>query len=338
MSESENTPTPPPPSTPKTAAVPLKKETVRITLRSRPGAGATQPREATAPVSPISLGVAAPDITPKRSTAPIQLPSAPLPPPAPKSATAPVKLPPAPMDVSRKTTSAVPVVASPAPSAPAASMPMPPAPRPLGAPPAATVPMAAPRPPSAPGAPPSAPGAPRPPMAPGAPGAAPVAPGAPRMETGATTAPLKTMPTRPAVSAPRTPGAAGTAPLAAGPGAGTGSLPKATVKLQQTQPMARPSISAPPSAPVKRTAASDSQQFYEEKDPEEGLMPLSVVCLLFSVVLLVIQMFGSDRISASTDSPIMVPPAVPVKWERPLPDGSWTNEFISGGHLPALPQ
>ncbi len=337
MSESENTPTPPPPSTPKTAAVPLKKETVRITLRSRPGAGATMPREATAPVSPVSLGIAPPDITPKRSTAPIQLPSAPLPPPAPKSATAPVKLPPAPMDV-RKTTSAVPVVSSPVPSAPPPSMPVPPAPRPLGAPPAATVPMSAPRPPSAPGAPPMAPGAPpmagAPPRAPGAPGA-PVAPGAPRMETGATTAPLKTMPTRPAVSAPRTPG---TAPLAAGPGAGAGALPKATVKLQQTQPMARPSISAPPSAPVKRTAATDSQQFYEEKDPEEGLMPLSVACLLASVVLLVIQMFGSDRISASADSPIMVPPAVPVKWERALPDGSWSNEFISGGHLPALPQ
>ena len=46
MSEPEN------PSTPKTSSVPLKKETVRITLRARPGAGVTQPREATSPVSP----------------------------------------------------------------------------------------------------------------------------------------------------------------------------------------------------------------------------------------------------------------------------------------------
>lgn len=348
MSESENTPTPPPPSTPKTAAVPLKKETVRITLRARPGAGATQPREATSPVLPVSVGIPAPDITPKRSTAPIQLPSAPLPPPAPKSATAPVKLPPAPVDVSRKTTAAVPVVAAPAPSAP--PPPAPPAPRPLGPPPAATVPTAPPRPPGAPAAPvapgappamarppvPSAPGAPRPPGAPPvAPGAAPVAPGAPRVETGATTAPLRAGPAKPGVSAPRP---AGTAPLAAAPGAGTGALPKATVKLQQTQPMSRPSISAPPSAPVKRTAAADSQQFYEEKDPEEGLMPLSVVCLLFSVVLLVVQMFGSDSVSSSADSPIMVPPPVAVKWESLNADKSWSNNFITGGHLPALPQ
>jgi len=327
MSESDNTPTPPPPSTPKTAAVPLKKETVRITLRSRPGAGATQPREATSPVVPVSVGLPAPDVTPKRSTAPIQLPSAPLPPPAPKSATSPVRLPPAPMDV-RKTTSAVPVVASPVPSAPPSNLPVPPPARPLGAPPAATVPMAAPRPPAVPGAP-SAPPAPRP-LAPGA-------PSAPRVEAGAATVPLtKTMPVRPAVSAPR-PVGSGTAPLAAGPGSGTGALPKATVKLQQTQPMARPSISAPPSAPVKRTAASDSQQFYEEKDPEEGLMPLSVVCLLFSVVLLVVQMFGSDSVSSSADSPIMVPPPVPVKWESRNADGTWSNNF-AGKFLPALPQ
>ncbi len=338
MSESENTPTPPPPSTQKTAAVPLKKETVRITLRSRPGAGATQPREATSPVSPVSMGaMPPPDISPKRSTAPIQLPSAPLPPPAPRSATAPVKLPPAPMDV-RRTTSAVPVASSPAPSAPAPSMMPPPmgAPRPPGAPPAATVPMAAPRPPSAPGAPmpPSAPGAPRP----AGPSAAPGSP--PRVEAGAVTASLaKTVPVRPAVSAPRAPGApGGAAPLAAaGPGAGTGALPKATVKLQQTQPMSRPSISAPPSAPVKRTAAADSQQFYEETAVEEGLVPLSVVCLLFSVVLLVVQMFGSDRVSASTDSPIMVPPSVPVKWQVPQADGNLSNDFVSK-FLPALPE
>jgi len=122
------------------------------------------------------------------------------------------------------------------------------------------------------------------------------------------------------------------------PGAGTGALPKATVKLQQTQPMARPSISAPPSAPIKRTAAADSQQFYEDKDPEEGLMPLSVVCLLFSVVLLCVQMFGSDRISSSEDSPIMVPSASPAAWEKVQADGSWTNEFVSRGHLPSLTQ
>lgn len=324
MSESENLPTPPPPSTPKTSAVPLKKETVRITLRSRPGEGAVQPREATAPVNPVTSSVPtvatsnvlpAPS-APKRATAPIQLPSAPLPPPAPKAATSPVKLPP-------------PVAAAaPPPPAPMASAPPPPRPAAPGAPPppAATVPMAAP-------AMPSPPSAPRPPVA------VPVAPGAaPKVETGAATAPLaKTVPLKPAPAAPRAPGA-GTAPMAAVPGgAPAAALPKATVKLQQTQPMARPSISAPPSAPVKRTAGQDSEQFYnEEKDPEEGLVPLSVVCLLLSAVLLVVQMFGSDRVSSGDASPIMVPQVNPAKWEMLNPDHTWSNNFSRS--LPAIPQ
>jgi len=146
------------------------------------------------------------------------------------------------------------------------------------------------------------------------------------------TAPLaKTMPVRPA--APRAPG---TGPMVSAPGGAPG-LPKATVKLQQTQPMARPSVSAPPSAPVKRTANQDAEQFYnEEKDPEEGLVPLSVVCFLLSAVLLVVQMFGSDRISTSDDSPIMVPAPVPVKWETRNEDRTWTNGFNRA--LPDIPQ
>lgn len=259
-----------------------------------------QPRESTSPVSPVTSSVA-----PKKATAPIQLPSAPLPPPAPKASTSPVRLPP-------------PVM--PAPSAPP--------------PPAATVPMAPPPPPGA---------APRPPVAPSAPIAprppsAPSAPSAPRMESGAATAPLaKTVPLKPVSAAPRTPGT-GTGPMVAAPGgAPTAGLPKATVKLQQTQPMSRPSISAPPSAPVKRTASADSEQFYnDEKDPEEGLVPLSVVCLLLSAVLLAIQMFGSDRVSSSNDSPIMVPTANPVKWERMNEDHTWSNDFSRS--LPQIPQ
>ncbi len=116
-----------------------------------------------------------------------------------------------------------------------------------------------------------------------------------------------------------------------------GGLPKATVKLQQTQPMARPSVSAPPSAPVKRSASEDSEQFYnDEKDPEEGLVPLSVACLVLSIVLLVVQMYGSDMISSSDDSPIMVPAPVPVKWEVRNEDRTWTNTFSRA--LPTIPQ
>ena len=104
---------------------------------------------------------------------------------------------------------------------------------------------------------------------------------------------------------------------AAAPGAGTGALPKATVKLQATQAMTRPTVSAPPSAPVKRTAAADSQQFYEEKDPDEGLMPLSVVCLLVSVVLLLVQMGSSSQPPDFLPEAIKVPTAQLSDWEKP---------------------
>lgn len=65
-------------------------------------------------------------------------------------------------------------------------------------------------------------------------------------------------------------------------------------------------------------------------------MPLSVVCLLFSAVLLMVQMFGSDRVAASADSPLMVPPVVSAEWERQNDDKSWANSF--GNKLPELPE
>lgn len=147
---------------------------------------------------------------------------------------------------------------------------------------------------------------------------------APKTETGATTVPIaKTVALKPMAPAARP--SAGTAPLT---GAAAGAAPKATVKLQQTQPMSRPSISAPPSAPVKRTAGSDTESLLDdEKDPEEGLMPLSVICLLLSLGLLVFQMFGSDRITAEDGSSIKVPQPNAAKWERLNEDHTWTNDF-----------
>jgi len=286
MSDEENTPPTaktaaiPPPGSPKTSAVPLKKETVRITLRARPGAGAVQPREATSPV-PTSGGLPPPTDA-KRATAPIQLPSAPLPPPSPKSSTSPVSLPPAPIPPPGRKTMQVPTAPG-APEAPAA----PAAPRPM------------------------APSAPRPP-----------APAAPRMEAGAVTQPLtNTQPMkvapRPPSAAPRPPGGTGTGPLAGGP---TGALPKATQKLQATQPLARPvGLSAPQSAPVKRSMA-ESEQFYEEKDPDAGLTPISAFVLVMSVVLLFVQIASTDRVLLLTaeqgeDSSWKIPQYVPVTWE-----------------------
>jgi hypothetical protein len=121
---------------------------------------------------------------------------------------------------------------------------------------------------------------------------------------------------------------------------GTAPLPKATVKLAPTQAMQRPAISAPPSAPVKRSAAADSEQFYEEKDPEAGLMPLSAICFVLSAALLVIQMFGADLVQTDTPggaSPIMVPEAGKQKWEtKSVATGIWSNTFQTT-ELPSIP-
>lgn len=124
-------------------------------------------------------------------------------------------------------------------------------------------------------------------------------------------------------------------------GSATGALPKATVKLQQTQPMARSPMAAPPSAPVKRAAAAESQQFYEdEKDPEAGLVGMSVLCLVAAVALMAVQMLGSDQITAAPvgqASALMVPGDEKVSWETYNPvTKSWTNKFKEV--MPIIPE
>lgn len=137
--------------------------------------------------------------------------------------------------------------------------------------------------------------------------------------------------------APR-PVGGGTAPMAAGPG--TTELPKATVKLQMPTgapgPRARPTPSA---APVKRAVKEDSEQFYEETDPEAGLVPLSVICMVLSIVLLVVQMLGTDVVTtarANEPSALMVPEVVRVDWENQDATGAWKNSFDR--ILPQIPQ
>lgn len=147
------------------------------------------------------------------------------------------------------------------------------------------------------------------------------------------TAPLAPRP------APR-PVGAGTAPMAAGPG--TTELPKATVKIQVPggTPAPRPRVGAPTAAPIKRAAVKDdSEQFYEEKDPEAGLVPLSVVCMVLGIVLLVIQMLGTDVVTtapANQPSALMVPEVVRVDWENQDATGAWKNSFDR--ILPQIPQ
>lgn len=148
------------------------------------------------------------------------------------------------------------------------------------------------------------------------------------------TAPLSKAPSAPRAAVP----GAGTGPMA---GSATGALPKATVKLQQTQPMARSPMAAPPSAPVKRAAAAESQQFYEdEKDPEAGLVGMSVLCLVAAVALMAVQMLGSDQITSAPvgqASALMVPGDEKVSWETYNPVTKvWTNKFKEV--LPIIPE
>lgn len=105
--------------------------------------------------------------------------------------------------------------------------------------------------------------------------------------------------------------------------------------------MARAPMVPPPSAPVKRAAAADSQQFYEdEKDPEAGLVGMSVMCLVAGVVLAGIQMLGSDKFMsgpANENSPIMVPANEKVSWETyNATTDTWQNKFKEA--LPAIPE
>lgn len=354
-------PTPPPSPVQKTAAVPLKKETVRITLRARPGAGLTQPKELTAPVPPPSTTSPVPrpittSVTPagastgrvptapapmspvalkgtlaaiSKATAPIQLPSAPLPPPAARPVTAPVQLPPGAPPAARTASVSAPPAG---PSAP----PRPLAPSVGGAPMAPTVPLAkAPGPPR-PGAPPPRPGGGAAAMAPTVPLAKapgpPRAPGA-KVEAGASTVPLSKAP----VVVAKAPGAGAPVAKAGGP---TQNLPKATVQLAKspgTQQMAGGGIVTPPSAPVKR-AGEEGAALEDERDPEAGLAPLAIVCTVLAAVLMVLNLFGTDAprfggpgyaADPGQDHPLMVPGAPMVPWEKDNGDGTTTSTFTT---------
>lgn len=160
-----------------------------------------------------------------------------------------------------------------------------------------------------------APGAPKPPGAPPVAGA--------KVEAGASTVPLSKAPGAP----PKAPG--GAPASKAGP---TQALPKATVQLAKgTQPMAKGAgVATPPSAPVKRTAQDDS--LYEEKDPEAGLAPLAIVCMVLAALLGLANIVGSGRYmytQLGEQSNFTVPIRNPAPWEREKdeqPD-SYRSEF-----------
>jgi len=103
-------------------------------------------------------------------------------------------------------------------------------------------------------------------------------------------------PPKPAAVAPAPPAGAKTVPLTPSGGAqsqpvapGTQPLPKATVKLQPTQPVSAPPLAAVQSAPV-RTASFVKE---DEDDEDEGaLMPLAAIALVVAAALLLVQLFS----------------------------------------------
>jgi cobalamin biosynthesis Mg chelatase CobN len=86
-------------------------------------------------------------------------------------------------------------------------------------------------------------------------------------------------------SATPSPGVAPAAP------SGPRPLPKATVKLQQTGPLQKASPTTTLRSPAATTGAASSYEddYSEEADEESGLMPFSIIVLVLSVVVLVIE-------------------------------------------------
>lgn len=96
--------------------------------------------------------------------------------------------------------------------------------------------------------------------------------------------------TIPLAKAPGAPGAPGrqTAPLT--PGGGARPLPKATVKLQKTQPMGGGGgIPATSISKVPDISPKEVEEDWEEEYEESGLMPFAIVVLLLSIAVLVIE-------------------------------------------------
>lgn len=110
-------------------------------------------------------------------------------------------------------------------------------------------------------------------------------------------------------------------------GGTTAQLPKATVKLQQTVGLAKtPQMAAQPALAAK--SAEEGEEVYEEKDPEAGLMPLAAFCTFLAAVLMVINLFGNDKLQMwGEDSFLMSPPPNDPQWEQKGADGAYVSKF-----------
>ncbi len=244
-----------------TSTVPLKKETVRISLRApAKDSGPVAPKSSTGPIP--SDGPATDQIestAPLPPDAPTTAPPSPTPQPAPGAPTPPTP-PPAP--------SGAPVP----PAAPtgAKTIPLSKGPDPLGpTKPVGTAPLAA------------APSGPDP-LEPTAPAAAAPAGASP---VGAKTIPLAKGPS----GAGPGPVGKATTPLQDG---GPKPLPQATVKMGSTQPMGSTGALAKTISqkPNIQSTAEEVEEEWEEEYEESGLMPFAIIALILSLAVLAIQL------------------------------------------------
>ena len=299
MSDEDTQPQPPAKPSAKTSTVPLKKETVRITLRAKPGTGITQPKKSTG-VVPEPKKATAPIPEAKKATAPVPT----------LEDTVPVKVPPTPTTPGAPAPPTAPAAPKP-PAAPtgAKTVPLKPGPAAPAAPGAPTMPLGQAPAPAAPGAPaaPSAPGAPTMPLGQAPPAASPSAPGAPTMPLGQAPPAAAGAKTIPLAQTPggQQPGKV-TSPMRPGQ---TTSLPSATVKLgPSTAPMSVPS----------KALGEDSQLIEEESGAESGMLVLSIFTMILALGIMLLEMTSSDRVvrhPEGEDKKITVPVHGDPDWD-----------------------
>ena len=127
-----------------------------------------------------------------------------------------------------------------------------------------------------------------------------------------------------------------TARLQTGPAAtpGTRPLPKATVKLAPTQPVASSPTAAVASAPIKGGVASQVLAD-DEAEEESGITPFAAIALVLAIAVLVIELLTSQRVfmQDKTGSPSFAVPMEQNRYHRETATGDLTPTFKA----PAIP-
>lgn len=112
-------------------------------------------------------------------------------------------------------------------------------------------------------------------------------------------------------------------------------MPKATVQLQPTQPVAGrptgPVRTGPLTGPIQTGAiksSAGSQMMDDSADEESGVMPFAIICLVLAVAVLSIQLFSSQAIFPSA-----LPPAKDPNDRKHTTTGVWMEKLS----LPEIP-